>query len=44
MWAICDYYEQKGNPQKANEITKLNNTYLNIWREIPENEEEENEE
>lgn len=44
MWAICEYYEQNGNPQKANEIAKLNNTYLNIWREIPENEEEENEE
>ena len=44
MWAICDYYEQKGNPQKANEIAKLNNTYLNIWREIPENEDEEDDE
>ena len=44
MWAICDYYEQNGNPQKANKIAKLNNSYLNIWREIPENEVEENEE
>lgn len=44
MWDISNYYEQKGNHQKANEIAKLNNTYLDIWREIPENEEEENEE
>jgi hypothetical protein len=44
MWAICNYYEQKGNLSKANEMAKLNNTYLNIWREIPENDEEENEE
>ena len=41
MWAIWDYYEQNGNPQKANGIAKLNNNYLNIWRQIPENEEEE---
>ena len=44
MWSIYDYYEQNDNPQKANEIAKLNNNYLNIWREIPEHEEEENEE
>lgn len=44
MWDISNYYEQKGNHQKANEIAKLNNTHSDIWREIPENEEEENEE
>ncbi len=43
MWAIYEFYEQKGNPQMANEIAKLNNTFLDIWREIPEDEEEENE-
>jgi hypothetical protein len=37
MWNISNYYEQKSNHQKANEIAKLNNTYLDIWREIPEN-------
>lgn len=41
MWVITEHYEQKGNPQKANEIAKLNNSYPNIWREIPENGNEE---
>lgn len=43
MWNICDYYEDNGDQQKANEIAKLNNSYLNIWREIPENEDEDEE-
>lgn len=37
IWDISNYYEQRGNHQKANEIVKLNNTYLDIWREIPKN-------
>lgn len=37
-------YEQKGDLIKANEIAKLNNAYLDIWREIPEKDEEEIEE
>jgi len=37
MWAISEHYEQNGNPQKADEIAKLNNSYPNIWREIPQN-------
>ena len=43
MWAISERYAQNGNPEKANEIIKLNNPYRNIWREIPENVDEENE-
>jgi len=39
MWDIYDYYEQENNHQKAIEIAKLNNTYLDVWREIPEDEE-----
>ena len=35
MRTIKVYYKKKGNPEKANELAKLNNTYLNIWREIP---------
>lgn len=43
MWEICGYYEKNGEHQKAIEIAKLNNTYLDVWREIPEDDEENDE-
>lgn len=39
MWAISSYYESKGDTVKANEISKLNNSYR-IWRDMPEDDEE----
>lgn len=44
MWDIYEYYKQENNPQRANEIAKLNNTYLDVWRVIPETDEEGDEE
>jgi hypothetical protein len=44
MWNVCHYFEEKGNTLKENEIAKLNNTYLDIWREIPRKKDGENEE
>ena len=44
VWDICGYYEKKDNHQKAIEIAKLNNTYLDVWREIPEEEEDDEDE
>ena len=35
MWDIHDFYEQENNKQRAIEIAELNNTYRDIWREIP---------
>ena len=40
MWDIYDYYRQENYNLKAIEIAKLNNIYLDVWREIPEDEEE----
>ena len=36
LWDIHDFYVQENKHQKAIEIAKLNNTYLDVWREIPE--------
>ncbi len=39
MWYIMEYYEDRGLKNEANEIAKLNNSFLDIWREIPTNDE-----
>lgn len=36
MWDIHHYYEHKNNHAKAIEVAILNNTYLDVWRKIPE--------
>lgn len=42
LWDIFDYYEQESNYSKATKIAKLNNTHLEVWSEIPEDDEKEN--
>jgi len=44
LWDLCGYYEKMGNHQRAIEMAKLNNTYLDVWRHISHGEEEEEEE
>jgi len=39
LWEIHDYYENKGDHIKADEIAKLNNS-CDVWRSMPEYEEE----
>lgn len=39
MWEIHDYYENKEDHKKADEIAKLNNSY-DVWRFMPEYEED----
>lgn len=40
MWNIHDYYEQQGEGLKANDIARLNNEFSAVWREIPEENDE----
>jgi hypothetical protein len=40
MWNIHDYYEEQGHELKAKDIARLNNKFREVWREMPEEYEE----